>query len=114
MQVKRLHEYKRQMLNILHVLVLYNRIMDDPNFVMTPRVFIFGAGQPGYVKAKMIIRFILAVSRLIERSPRALRMLRVLFIENYNVSAAEALIPAAGCVGQISTAGKKPAPAYGS
>jgi starch phosphorylase len=107
-QVKRLHEYKRQMLNILHVLVLYNRIMDDPNFVMTPRVFIFGAkASPGYVKAKMIIRFILAVSRLIERSPRARKMLRVLFIENYNVSAAEALIPAADVSEQISTAGKE-------
>ncbi|NLB37637.1 MAG: glycogen/starch/alpha-glucan phosphorylase [Clostridiales bacterium] len=107
-QVKRLHEYKRQMLNILHVLVLYNRIMDDPNFTMTPRVFIFGAkASPGYVKAKMIIRFILAVSRLIERSPRARKMLKVLFIENYNVSAAEALIPASDVSEQISTAGKE-------
>ncbi|MGI6691371.1 MAG: glycogen/starch/alpha-glucan phosphorylase [Christensenellales bacterium] len=107
-QVKRLHEYKRQMLNALHILVLYNRIMDDPNFVMAPRVFIFGAkSSPGYVKAKMIIRFILALSRLIDRTPRARKMLRVLFVENYNVSAAEALIPASDVSEQISTAGKE-------
>lgn len=107
-QVKRLHEYKRQMLNALHILVLYNRIMDDPNFVMTPRVFIFGAkASPGYGKAKMIIRFILALSRLIDRSPRAKSMLRVCFVENYNVSAAEMLIPAADVSEQLSTAGKE-------
>ena len=76
-QVKRLHEYKRQLLNALHVLVLYNRIMDNPNFIMEPRTFIFGAkASPGYHKAKMIIRFILAVARLIDASPRARKMLR--------------------------------------
>ncbi|MHC1786625.1 MAG: glycogen/starch/alpha-glucan phosphorylase [Christensenellales bacterium] len=107
-QVKRLHEYKRQMLNALHILVLYNRIMDDPHFVMAPRVFVFGAkASPGYSKAKMIIRFILALSRLIDRSPRARSMLRVCFVENYNVSAAEMLIPAADVSEQLSTAGKE-------
>lgn len=107
-QVKRLHEYKRQLLNALHILVLYNRIMDDPNFVMTPRTFVFGAkAAPGYVKAKMIIRFILALSRLIDASPRARSMLRVVFLENYDVSYAEALIPAADLSEQLSTAGKE-------
>ncbi len=107
-QVKRLHEYKRQLLNALHVHVLYNRIMDDPNFTMPPRVFVFGAkASRGYYKAKMIIRYILALSRLIDRTPRAARMLKVLFVENWNVSAAEALIPASDLSEQISTAGKE-------
>lgn len=107
-QVKRLHEYKRQLLNALHIHVLYNRIMDDPNFAMPPRLFIFGAkASRGYAKAKMIIRYILALSRMIDRSPRARKMIRVLFVENWNVSAAEALIPAADLSEQISTAGKE-------
>ncbi len=107
-QVKRLHEYKRQLLNALHIHVLYNRIMDDPGFDMPPRIFIFGAkASRGYAKAKMIIRYVLALSRLIDRSPRAKKMLRVLFVENWNVSAAEALIPAADLSEQISTAGKE-------
>ncbi len=107
-QVKRLHEYKRQLLNALHAHVLYNRILDDPTFTMTPRVFIFGAkASPGYTKAKMIIRYILALSRLIEKSPRASKMLRVLFVENYNVSLAEQLIPASEISEQLSTAGKE-------
>ncbi len=107
-QVKRLHEYKRQMLNALHILVLYNRIMDDPGFSMIPRAFIFGAkASPGYTKAKMIIRFILALSRLIDESPRARKMLRVAFVENYDVSTAEVLIPAADISEQLSTAGKE-------
>ena len=107
-QVKRLHEYKRQLLNALHIHVLYNRIMDDPGFTMPPRLFVFGAkASRGYVKAKMIIRYILALSRMIDRSPRARKMIRVLFVENWNVSAAEALIPAADLSEQISTAGKE-------
>ncbi len=107
-QVKRLHEYKRQLLNALHIHVLYNRIMDDPNFTMPPRLFIFGAkASRGYQKAKLIIRYILALSRLIDRSPRAKKMIQVLFVENWNVSAAEALIPAADLSEQISTAGKE-------
>jgi starch phosphorylase len=107
-QVKRLHEYKRQLLNALHILVLYNRIMDDPNFTMEPRTFVFGAkASPGYYKAKMIIRFILAVSRLIDKSPRARKFLRIIFLENYDVSYAESLIPASDVSEQISTAGKE-------
>jgi starch phosphorylase len=107
-QVKRLHEYKRQLLNALHIHVLYNRIMDDASFTMPPRVFIFGAkASRGYYKAKMIIRYILALSRMIDRSPRARQMLKIMFVENWNVSAAEALIPAADLSEQISTAGKE-------
>jgi len=107
-QVKRLHEYKRQMLNALHILVLYNRIMDDPNFTMTPRVFVFGAkASPGYYMAKQIIRFIIALSKLIDRTPRAKKFLRVIFLENYDVSGAETLIPAADLSEQLSTAGKE-------
>ena len=107
-QVKRLHEYKRQMLNALHVHVLYNRILDDPTFTMNPRVFIFGAkASPGYTKAKLIIRYILALSKLIDKNPKASKMLRVLFVENYNVSVAENLIPASDISEQLSTAGKE-------
>ena len=107
-QCKRLHEYKRQMLNALHIHVLYNRIMDDPNFIMTPRVFIFAAkASPGYYKAKLIIRYILALSKMINHNPRASRMLRIVFVENYDVSAAEAIMPATDLSEQLSTAGKE-------
>ena len=107
-QCKRLHEYKRQMLNALHIHVLYNRIMDDPNFTMTPRVFIFAAkASPGYYKAKLIIRYILALSKMINHNPRASRMLRIVFVENYDVSAAEAIMPATDLSEQLSTAGKE-------
>lgn len=107
-QAKRLHEYKRQLLNALHILVLYNRIMDDPNFTMTPRVFIFGAkASPAYYMAKQIIRLIIAISKLIDKSPRARSMLKVVFLENYDVSSAERLMPAADVSEQLSTAGKE-------
>ena len=107
-QSKRLHEYKRQLLNALHIMVLYNRIMDDPNFTMQPRTFIFGAkASPAYYMAKQIIRFILAISRLIDRTPRAKQFLHVVFLENYDVSYAEALMPAAELSEQLSTAGKE-------
>ncbi len=107
-QAKRLHEYKRQLLNALHIMVLYNRIMDDPNFTMTPRVFVFGAkASPGYYMAKQIIRMIIAISKMIDASPRAKKFLRVVFLENYDVSGAEALMPAADLSEQLSTAGKE-------
>lgn len=107
-QAKRLHEYKRQLLNALHIMVLYNRIMDDPNFTMTPRVFVFGAkASPGYYLAKQIIRMIIAISKMIDASPRARKFLRVVFLENYDVSGAEALMPAADLSEQLSTAGKE-------
>ena len=107
-QAKRLHEYKRQMLNALHILVLYNRIVNDESFTMAPRCFIFGAkASPGYYRAKQIIRLICALSRLIEKHPRARKMLQVVFLENYDVSSAEVLIPAAEVSEQLSTASKE-------
>ncbi len=107
-QSKRLHEYKRQMLNALHVLVLYNRIVNDPNFTMQPRVFIFGSkAAPGYNRAKQIIRFINGIAALIAKHPRASKMLQVVFLENYDVSSAQVLIPATEVSEQLSTASKE-------
>lgn len=107
-QSKRLHEYKRQMLNALHILVLYNRIVNDPSFTMQPRVFIFGSkAAPGYNRAKLIIRFINGLSALIAKHPRASKMLQVVFLENYDVSSAQMLIPATEISEQISTASKE-------
>ena len=107
-QAKRLHEYKRQLLNALHLLVLYNRIVDNPDYDMPPRCVIFGAkASPGYRRAKLIIRFINAVSDLVARHPRASKLLKIIFLENYCVSAAEVLIPAAELSQQLSTATKE-------
>ena len=107
-QAKRLHEYKRQMLNALHIQVLYNRIVDDPNFTMPPRLFLFGAkAAPGYMRAKQIIRYINALADLIDKHPRARQMLKIVYIENYDVSTAEILIPASEVSQQLSTAGKE-------
>ncbi len=107
-QSKRLHEYKRQMLNALHILVLYNRIVNDASFTMEPRAFIFGSkAAPGYNRAKQIIRFINALSRLIDAHPRARQMLQVVFLENYDVSSAQVLIPATELSEQLSTASKE-------
>ncbi len=107
-QSKRLHEYKRQMLNALHCLVLYNRIVNDANFVMQPRTFIFGSkAAPGYNRAKQIIRFINALAKLIDKHPRARTMLQVVFLENYDVSSAQILIPATEISEQLSTASKE-------
>ena len=107
-QSKRLHEYKRQMLNALHILVLYNRIVNDESFTMEPRVFFFGAkASPGYYRAKQIIRFINALSSLIAKHPRARKYLQVVFLENYDVSTAEVLIPASEVSEQLSTASKE-------
>ena len=107
-QAKRLHEYKRQLMNILSVLVQYNRIADNPNYVISPRTIIFGAkASPGYYRAKLIIKLINSVAKLIDKHPRARKMLRVVFLENYCVSAAEMLMPAADVSEQLSTAGKE-------
>ncbi len=107
-QAKRIHEYKRQLMNILHVMYLYNRICDDANFTMTPKTYFFGGkAAPGYVRAKLILQLITHVAALIARHPRASRMLKVVFLENYCVSNAEILIPAADVSEQISTAGKE-------
>ena len=107
-QAKRMHEYKRQILNALHILVLYNRIVNDETFTMEPRVFFFGAkASPGYYRAKQTIRLINAIARLIDSHPRARKYLQVVFLENYDVSTAEVLIPASEISEQLSTASKE-------
>jgi len=108
-QAKRLHEYKRQLMNTLHIIHLYDRLMNDSSFDMTPTTFLFGAkASAGYHVAKMIIRLVNAIATTIAAAPARVReKLNVVFIENYNVSAAEVLIPAANVSEQISTAGKE-------
>lgn len=107
-QIKRLHEYKRQLLNAMYILDLYYRLKDDPTMEVTPRVFIFGAkSAPGYRRAKAIIKLINEIGRIVNSDPAMKNRLAVVFVENYNVSPAEYIIPAADVSEQISTAGKE-------
>ncbi|MBR6563747.1 MAG: glycogen/starch/alpha-glucan phosphorylase [Clostridia bacterium] len=107
-QAKRLHEYKRQLLNALNVIMLYNKLKENPDADITPATFIFAAkAAPGYYTAKDIIRLICYIAADIEKNPKIREKLRVVFLENYCVTLAERLMPAAEISEQISLAGKE-------
>ena len=107
-QVKRLHEYKRQLLNILHVMHLYNRLKTEPEFDMYPRTFIFGAkASAGYKRAKLIIKLINSVADVVNNDASIEGKIKVVFIENYRVSNAEIIFAAADVSEQISTASRE-------
>lgn len=107
-QIKRLHAYKRQLLNLFHIMGLYLKAKKDPSFTMVPHTYIFGAkAAPSYTFAKKIIELILAVADVVDSDPRTKGMMKILFVENYGVTLAEHIIPAADVSEQISTAGKE-------
>lgn len=107
-QIKRLHAYKRQLMNVFKIIYLYNKMKDDKSFRIYPHTYIFGAkAAPSYVFAKKIIELINSVARVINNDPEISPFMKVVFIENYGVSSAEIIIPAADVSEQISTAGKE-------
>lgn len=107
-QIKRLHEYKRQLLNALYILDLYYRIKENPNLDIPKTTFIFGAKAfPGYRRAKGIVKFINEIARLIDNDPEASKIIKVVFVHNYRVSYAQKLFPGSDLSKQISTAGKE-------
>ena len=107
-QIKRMHEYKRQLLNAFHILDLYYEIKDNPDKNFVPRTFIFGAkAAPGYKRAKGVIKFINEISNLIEADLEVNKIIKVIFVENYRITYAEKLFPAADISEQISTTGKE-------
>lgn len=106
--IKRIHEYKRQLLNVLKIIYLYSELLEDPNKNVTPQVFFFGGkSSPKYFMAKRIIKLICKLGQEIDKNPAVSAKLRVVFLENYNVSLAEKIIPATEVSEQISLAGKE-------
>ncbi len=105
-QVKRIHEYKRQHLNVLHIVTLYSQLKQNPNLEITPRTFIFaGKAAPGYHMAKLMIKLITSVGEMINKDPDLRNQMRVIFLPNYNVTNSQRIYPASDLSEQISTAG---------